>query len=228
MRGTEETEELARALNGLAERTNELLAEERLAVADLSHRLRTPVTALRLDAEAVEDPTLERRLREHIGVLQRTIDAIVHEARRPVRTDLRSSSDATAVVRERAATGGRSPRTRAAWTGRCPTGPLPVRGGGRGPGRPGRRTAGQRVRPHPRAGGASRSGCATADGKARPRRGATPGPDPEPARRERTGSTGLGLDIARRTAVGCGGALTFGRAPGGGTRVEVALPVLRG
>jgi HAMP domain-containing protein len=55
-RGTEETVELAQALNGLAERTTELLAEERLAVADLSHRLRTPVTALRLDAEAVPEP----------------------------------------------------------------------------------------------------------------------------------------------------------------------------
>ena len=72
VRGTEETEELARALNGLAERTTELLAEERLAVADLSHRLRTPVTALRLDAEAVPDPSLASRLQDHIGVLQRT------------------------------------------------------------------------------------------------------------------------------------------------------------
>ena len=54
--GTEETVELAQALNGLAERTTELLASERASVADLSHRLRTPVTALRLDSEAVTDP----------------------------------------------------------------------------------------------------------------------------------------------------------------------------
>ncbi|MGA8246328.1 MAG: HAMP domain-containing protein, partial [Nocardioides sp.] len=52
VRGTPETVELARALNGLADRTTELLAAERAAVADLSHRLRTPVTALRLDAES--------------------------------------------------------------------------------------------------------------------------------------------------------------------------------
>jgi len=86
--GTEETQELARALNGLAERTEELLAAERAAVADLSHRLRTPVTALRLDVEAVEDTELASRLQNHIAGLQRTIDAIVREARRPVRTDL--------------------------------------------------------------------------------------------------------------------------------------------
>ena len=54
--GTPETVELAQALNGLAERTGELLAAERAAVGDLSHRLRTPVTALRLDAESVVGP----------------------------------------------------------------------------------------------------------------------------------------------------------------------------
>ena len=58
VRGTPETVELAQALNGLAERTSELLAAERAAVGDLSHRLRTPVTALRLDAESVDDPAV--------------------------------------------------------------------------------------------------------------------------------------------------------------------------
>ena len=96
--GAEETAELARALNGLAERTEELLAAERATVADLSHRLRTPVTALRLDAEAVEDDELSGRLQTHISALQRTIDAIVREARRPVRTDLSAVCDATSVV----------------------------------------------------------------------------------------------------------------------------------
>lgn len=103
VRGTEETRELAQALNGLAVRTTELLAAERAAVGDLSHRLRTPVTALRLDAEAVADPALADRLQQHIGVLQRTIDSIVREARRPVRQDLAARADATAVVADRIA-----------------------------------------------------------------------------------------------------------------------------
>ena len=71
------------------------------------------MTALRLDAEAVEDPDLARRLGEHIGVLQRSIDAIVHEARRPVRTDLRAGlrrDGRRSVTGWRS--GGRSPRTR--------------------------------------------------------------------------------------------------------------------
>ena len=44
---------VAGALNTLAGRISELLREERETVADLSHRVRTPLTALRLDAEAL-------------------------------------------------------------------------------------------------------------------------------------------------------------------------------
>jgi signal transduction histidine kinase len=38
------------------------------------------------------------------------------------------------------------------------------------------------------------------------------------------GSTGLGLDIARRAAEAAGGALTIGRSPLGGARVTLQLP----
>ena len=98
-RGPVETVELGAALNRLADRIGELLTAEREAVADLSHRLRTPVTALRLDAEAVSEPGLADRLRDHIGHLERTVDAIVKDARRPVRSTLGPSCDAASVVR---------------------------------------------------------------------------------------------------------------------------------
>lgn len=100
-RGPVETVELGAALNRLADRIGELLTAEREAVADLSHRLRTPVTALRLDAEAVAEPELADRLRDHIGHLERTVDAVVKDARRPVRSTLGRSCDAAAVVRGR-------------------------------------------------------------------------------------------------------------------------------
>ncbi|OUC75737.1 HAMP domain-containing protein, partial [Streptosporangium minutum] len=48
--GPPEIRDVGAALNHLAARIRELLAREREAVADLSHRLRTPVTALRLEA----------------------------------------------------------------------------------------------------------------------------------------------------------------------------------
>ena len=223
--GTEETEELARALNGLAKRTTELLAEERLAVADLSHRLRTPVTALRLDAEAVSDVAVAERLQNHIGVLQRSIDVIVREARRPVRMDLPARTDASVVVRERAEhwrvlAEDQGRRTDVRLAG----GPLPVA------------VAGDdladlvdvlidnvfahTVEP---VGFAVRLDLVDGavrlvvedEGAGTVRRSG-----------ERPGSTGLGLDIARRTAASCGGRLTVGPRPGGGTRVEVVLPLL--
>ena len=229
VRGTEETQELARALNGLAERTGELLVSERAAVGDLSHRLRTPVTALRLDAEAVPDPELGSRLQTHITALQRTIDAIVKEARRPVRTDLARTCDAAAAVRGRvdfwrplADDQGRDLRVR------LPEGPLPV-------------PLGiedltdlvdvmiDNVFAHTPEGTGLRLDLHDVDhaldGRSVVLLVADAGPGFAPGgRRHREGSTGLGLDIARRIAAGGGGRLRTGSAPEGGALVEVTLP----
>jgi signal transduction histidine kinase len=41
--------------------------------------------------------------------------------------------------------------------------------------------------------------------------------------RSGAGSTGLGMDIARRTAQASGGALRLGRSPAGGAAVTVEL-----
>jgi len=101
--GPPETVELAEALNQLADRISELLVAERAAVGDLSHRLRTPVTALRLDAESVADPEVAARLEGHVAHLQRTVDAIVRDARRPIRHTIRAGCDARAVVADRMA-----------------------------------------------------------------------------------------------------------------------------
>lgn len=102
-KGMPEVVTLARALNRLAERVGRLLRAERDAVADLSHRLRTPVTALRLDTEMITDPDVGDRLRDHITQLERTVDAIVHDARRPIQTDAGGSCDAGKIVKERVA-----------------------------------------------------------------------------------------------------------------------------
>ena len=73
------------ALNRLADRIDELIAEERETVADLSHRLRTPLTTLRLDAEALRDPDEAERVGAHVSTLERMLTAIIHAARRPQR-----------------------------------------------------------------------------------------------------------------------------------------------
>jgi len=102
-RGPPETVELGSALNLLADRIGELLVAEREALADLSHRLRTPLTALRLDVESITEPEVAERLHDHVSRLVHTVDAVVKDARRPVRHALGGSCDAASVVRERVA-----------------------------------------------------------------------------------------------------------------------------
>jgi signal transduction histidine kinase len=99
-RGTSEVVALAAALNQLAARVQKQMTESRDSVADLSHRLRTPVTALRLDTDSVPDPEVAERLRHHVTQLERTVDAIVHDARRPTRVG-GNSCDVGRVVKER-------------------------------------------------------------------------------------------------------------------------------
>ncbi len=101
--GPPETAELGRSLNALADRIHELVAAEREHVADLGHRLRTPVTALRLDTDLVEDDDVARRLRGHVEDLQRSIDDVVHEARRSVRDELPGGTEVAPVVADRVA-----------------------------------------------------------------------------------------------------------------------------
>ena len=99
--GPPETRSVAIALNRLAARIIELLHAEREAVADLSHRLRTPVTALRLDVEALPAGTERDRLESDVGSLTRSIDAVITEARRPIREGIDARCDATEVVAAR-------------------------------------------------------------------------------------------------------------------------------
>lgn len=99
-RGPRELITLAAALNQLAARVEKLLAAERDAVADLAHRLRTPVTALRLDADSIPDPEVAEIVRGHVAQLERTVDAIVHDAKRPTRAG-GNSCDVGKVVSER-------------------------------------------------------------------------------------------------------------------------------
>lgn len=227
---TPEAEELSQALNGLAERIVELLAAERTAVGDLSHRLRTPVTALRLDAEAVKEPDVRERLQEHIEHLQRSIDAIVKAARRPVRTNMGTWCDATSTVRERvgfwsalAEDQGRN------FEARLPYGPQPVAVD----------AADLRdivdilvdnVFAHTPEGTAFSVELAAKDG------GAVltvsdegPGMRPPSAEaRERPGFSGLGLQSVRRSVSGFGGRLQADGASGQGTRIEIWLPPVAG
>jgi signal transduction histidine kinase len=99
--GPREVIEVGLALNRLAQRIKELLDDEREQVADLSHRLRTPVAAVKLAAEALPRSPAARRLSEQVDALERSVGDVIREARRGVREQTAAVCDVVAVVRER-------------------------------------------------------------------------------------------------------------------------------
>ena len=226
--GPPEIRQVSNALNLLATRIGELLAHERETLADLSHRLRTPLTALRIDAEALSaDQEVMTRVIGDVDTLTTTVNEIIAEARRPA-ADGAASCDATAVVRARAEYWAALAEDQERWmTVEMPQASLPVRVSAQDLSAcvdillenvfthtPEGTALSVRVSPRT-AGGAwivvSDSG---------------PGfSHPDLARRgmSSAGSTGLGLDIARRLAETSGGTLTVGRSPHGGGAVTIGL-----
>ncbi|MBC3195045.1 HAMP domain-containing histidine kinase [Pseudonocardia sp. C8] len=221
---------VAGALNGLAGRISELLREERENVADLAHRVRTPLTALRLDAETLRDPDEAARISAGVDGVQRAVTGAIEQARR--RGGETRSADAAAVVRERVEFW----QVLAEDTDRAVTldladGPLPV-GCARGDleacvdallgnvfaHTPDGTAFGVELAGRP--GGGARL-VVSDHGPGLP-----PGADPTSRGVSGGGSTGLGLDIARRTADAGGGRLTLHGPPGGGLQVvlELAAP----
>jgi signal transduction histidine kinase len=90
---------VAEALNLLADRIDELLVAERERVADLSHRLRTPLTALRLDAEGHGAAALV----EDVDRLEAEVSEIIRTARRPLHETVTVRCDLAQVMSDRAA-----------------------------------------------------------------------------------------------------------------------------
>ena len=98
--GPLEVRRVGAALNRLAERIEDLLQHERETVADLSHRLRTPLTAVRLDVEALADGPGKVRLESSLAQVERTLTSVIQAARRLDRAAL-AQAEVVAVVRER-------------------------------------------------------------------------------------------------------------------------------
>ena len=99
--GPAEVQALGTALQRLVDRIEVLLERERRGVSDLSHRLRTPVTALRLRAERLSDRDEAARIQGDLDELEGMVDHLVDQARRSEREGLVARADAVAVVGER-------------------------------------------------------------------------------------------------------------------------------
>jgi signal transduction histidine kinase len=226
--GPREVAAVAQAFNLLAGRVGELLAAERELVADLSHRLRTPLTVLRLEADAVPDADARERLRAAADELENAVTALIAEARRPITSEVGARADLAAVTTNRVAF----------WSALAEDQGRPLQA---------------ELAGGPMFVAATESELEAAldallgnvfehtpDGTAlaitlRSTNGAFaeltvddagPGVDGAVVERGRSGggSTGLGLDIARRTAEATGGTLHIARSELGGASISLTLP----
>lgn len=82
--GPKELRDAGVAFNAMAHRMTELLAVERELVADLSHRLRTPLTALHLASERMAGTPESARVEAAVGELEAELQAIIAAARTPL------------------------------------------------------------------------------------------------------------------------------------------------
>jgi signal transduction histidine kinase len=98
----DEIREVGESFNWLAGRLEELLVAEREAAADLSHRLRTPLTSLRLQAERVSDDRERDELVVQVDRLEEAIDRLIVSTRSE-RPGGQAGCELSAVVSARAA-----------------------------------------------------------------------------------------------------------------------------
>jgi len=99
----DELREAAHAFNSMADRVVHLLAAERELAADLSHRLRTPLTVLRLNAASLGEGDAADATRHAVAQLEREVDQIIRSARRAPddAPSVALGCDAAEVIRER-------------------------------------------------------------------------------------------------------------------------------
>lgn len=82
--GPPELQEAGAAFNHMADRVVQLLAIEREMVADLSHRLRTPLTALYLEVDLIRGSPGAGRITAAVEQLETELDSIITAARTPL------------------------------------------------------------------------------------------------------------------------------------------------
>jgi signal transduction histidine kinase len=107
-RGPDDIRRLATEFNTMAERIDDIVNTQHAFVADASHELRSPLTAIRLQLEAMEyvsgDALEERRSRalDEVTRLSRNVDGLLVLARQDMPTEPARSLDLSAVVSSRA------------------------------------------------------------------------------------------------------------------------------
>jgi len=203
-----------------------LLDAERELAADLSHRLRTPLTALRLDAETMPPGPIGDRMRQACDMLDEELEAIIAGARLGSEARGNQSADLVEVLADRLAFWSALAEDQLRpWEVIGGQTPVPV---------PLPRTelilavdsllgnvfahtpegVAFRVTVSPAGLLVDDAGPGIADPAASVQRGVSG-----------AGSSGLGLDIVRRVAEAAGGHLEISRGPLGGARIGMLLRV---
>lgn len=108
--GPPETQTLARTLNQGAERLDTLIAAQRIFVADASHQLRTPLTALRLSLDNIADGVDDEFVREDVEQataevvrMSRLVNGLLVLARAEAKVSAAEPLPLMDIVRERLA-----------------------------------------------------------------------------------------------------------------------------
>ncbi|WP_327260552.1 HAMP domain-containing histidine kinase [Streptomyces sp. NBC_01232] len=248
--GPKELRDAGDAFNAMAHRMTELLAIERELVADLSHRLRTPLTALHLASERMAGTPESARVEAAVHALETELQAIITAARTPLAVGpmghgMRSAE--TSTVQQAAVTGQTAgPRCETADVVRRRTAFWAILAEQQS------RSCTLDITQEPTAVSLSDDDIAavvdalignvfshtppgTAFGVSVVRTAQAvelvvedsgpgiPEPDRALSRGSSTGSSGLGLDIARRAAAVTGGTMRIAHGPRGGAHITVAF-----
>ncbi len=228
--GPQEVRRLTAAFNQMQARLSRFIAERTRLLAALGHDLRSPLTAMRVRAEMVEDEENRARLIATISEMQEMVESTLSFARGMVTAEASESVDMGTflerLVSEARATGGRIDLT-------APPGlmarikPVAMR-----------RALRNLIENALRYGGEAQV-TLRGDGDILRILIADRGPgipedqlervfDPfvrvEASRSKETGGTGLGLSIARTVLHAHGGEIGLKNRPGGGLEVDVTLP----
>jgi signal transduction histidine kinase len=215
------------AFNMMAERLSRLITTERVMAADLPHRLRTPLTALRMNAAALGTERAAEDTRLAIDRLEREIDLIIRAARRPAPQEP-PGCDAAEVLAERFAFWSalaEDQGRRCQLSGVEQPAPVPL---SRSDLAAATDSLIGNIFRHTPEGTAFSVTLHRGEGAVLVQvADAGPGiADPDTALRRGSsgaGSTGLGLDIARRVAESTGGGLKIERSALGGAHVQMRL-----
>ncbi|GMG84001.1 HAMP domain-containing sensor histidine kinase [Paralimibaculum aggregatum] len=229
--GPREVRALSEALDRMHGRLAGMIAERTRMLAALGHDLRSPITALRLRAEMVDDEETRERMVATLDEMQEMVEATLAFARgvstdQPMEeTDL--AAELAGLAAELSETG---PRIALAASGpvTVPLRRMPFRRALRNILENAQRYGGgARVQLRVQAGRAEI--LVDDDGPGIPEADLERVFDPftrlEPSRSRETGGVGLGLPIARAILRAHGGEVALSRRPGGGLRAAVTLPL---